>query len=165
VSGQLHGPGALPPGKEPPVTCVGPRSGLDEVRKTKNSSPHRESNPGHLARIPALSWAVRTTVATHHSRTDLLQADVTTILSPIRRSWCHCFHYGKLNVRPSFALSQRWKCADWYLWWTEQDTVVVSLKTLSQHSLEWLRKRSEKDDVIRGDQVLLQCKQTKLGTR
>jgi hypothetical protein len=40
VSGQLHAPAALPPGKEPPRThwiggCVGPRAYLDDVEKIK----------------------------------------------------------------------------------------------------------------------------------
>jgi hypothetical protein len=40
VSGQLHAPAALPPGKEPPRThwiggWVGPRAGLDDVWKRK----------------------------------------------------------------------------------------------------------------------------------
>jgi hypothetical protein len=35
VSGQLHAPAALPPGKEPPlpVGWVGPRTGLDDERR------------------------------------------------------------------------------------------------------------------------------------
>jgi hypothetical protein len=50
VSGQLHAPAALPPGKEPPGThCiggwVGPRTVLDTVVKIKIPSPRRESNP------------------------------------------------------------------------------------------------------------------------
>jgi hypothetical protein len=40
LSGQLHAPATLPPGKEPPDTrwiegWVGPRGGLDDVEKRK----------------------------------------------------------------------------------------------------------------------------------
>jgi hypothetical protein len=37
VSGQLHAPAALPPGKKPPVPIekVGPRAGLDYLEKRK----------------------------------------------------------------------------------------------------------------------------------
>jgi hypothetical protein len=50
VSGQLHAPAALPPGKEPPVPFgiggwVGPRTVLNAVVKRKIPSPRRESNP------------------------------------------------------------------------------------------------------------------------
>jgi hypothetical protein len=50
VSGQLHTPATLPPGKEPPGThwiggWVGPRAVLDAVVKRKIPSPRRESNP------------------------------------------------------------------------------------------------------------------------
>jgi hypothetical protein len=50
VSGQLHAPAALPPGKEPPGAhwiggWVGPRAVLDAVVKRKIPSPHRKSNP------------------------------------------------------------------------------------------------------------------------
>jgi hypothetical protein len=53
VSGQLHAPTALPPGKEPAGThwiggWVGPRAVLDVVVKRKIPSPHRESNPRTL---------------------------------------------------------------------------------------------------------------------
>jgi hypothetical protein len=49
VSGQLHAPAALPPGKEPPGThwkggWVGPRAVLDAVVKRKIPSPRRVSN-------------------------------------------------------------------------------------------------------------------------
>jgi hypothetical protein len=49
VSGQLHTPAALPPGKEPLVThwiggWVDLRTILDAVVKTEIPSPHRESN-------------------------------------------------------------------------------------------------------------------------
>jgi hypothetical protein len=49
VSGQLHAPAALPPGKEPLVPIwvggwVGPRAVLDAVVKRKIPSPRRESN-------------------------------------------------------------------------------------------------------------------------
>jgi hypothetical protein len=50
VSGQLHAPAALPPGKEAPSTpwtggWVGPRAVLDVVVKRKIPSPRRKSNP------------------------------------------------------------------------------------------------------------------------
>jgi hypothetical protein len=50
VSGQLHAPAALPPGKEPLVPImigvwVGPRAVLDMVVKRKIPSPCWESNP------------------------------------------------------------------------------------------------------------------------
>jgi hypothetical protein len=54
VSGQLHAPAALPPGKELLIPIgwirgwVGPRAVLDAVVKRKIPSPCRESNP----RIP-----------------------------------------------------------------------------------------------------------------
>jgi hypothetical protein len=53
MSGQLHGPAALPPGKEPPVThwiggCMGLRFGMDAVVSKKEiRSPRRESKPDH----------------------------------------------------------------------------------------------------------------------
>jgi hypothetical protein len=50
VSGQLHAPAALPPGKASETHwiggCVGPRAVLDAVVKRKIPSPRRESNPG-----------------------------------------------------------------------------------------------------------------------
>jgi hypothetical protein len=46
VSGQLHDPAALPPGKD--GRLVGLRAILDTVVKRKIPSPRRESNP----RIP-----------------------------------------------------------------------------------------------------------------
>jgi hypothetical protein len=57
VSGQLHAPAALPPGKEPPVPIekggwVGPRVGLDAVKRKILHC--RESNPGRPARSPSL---------------------------------------------------------------------------------------------------------------
>jgi hypothetical protein len=50
VSGELHAPAALLPGKEPPNThwiggWVGPRAILDAVVKRKIPSPRRESDP------------------------------------------------------------------------------------------------------------------------
>jgi hypothetical protein len=48
VSGQLHVPAVLPPGKEPLVPIggwVGPRAVLDAVVKRKIPTSHRESNP------------------------------------------------------------------------------------------------------------------------
>jgi hypothetical protein len=50
VSGQLHAPAALPPGKEHSGThwiggWVGPRAILDAVVKRKIPSPRRDSNP------------------------------------------------------------------------------------------------------------------------
>jgi hypothetical protein len=50
VSGQLHAPAALPPGKEPLVQhwtggWMGPRAVVDAVVKRKIPSPRRESNP------------------------------------------------------------------------------------------------------------------------
>jgi hypothetical protein len=50
VSGQLHAPTALPPGKEHPVPhwtegWVGPRADLDAVAKRKISRTRQESNP------------------------------------------------------------------------------------------------------------------------
>jgi hypothetical protein len=47
VSGQLHAPAALPPGKEQ-EDRVGPRAILDVVAKRKISSPLQESNPRTL---------------------------------------------------------------------------------------------------------------------
>jgi hypothetical protein len=49
VSGQLHAPAVLPPGKEPPDTnwiggWVGPRTVLEAVVKRKILSPRLESN-------------------------------------------------------------------------------------------------------------------------
>jgi hypothetical protein len=44
VSGQLHAPAALPPGKRFPVPTV---LGLDVVEKRKVSYPCRESNPDY----------------------------------------------------------------------------------------------------------------------
>jgi hypothetical protein len=47
VSGQLHVPAALPPGKRPGTHCiggwVGPRAGLGGCEKYR---PHRDSIPG-----------------------------------------------------------------------------------------------------------------------
>jgi hypothetical protein len=49
VSGQLHAPAALPPGRAPGTNWiggwVGPRAVLDAVVKRKIPSPRRESNP------------------------------------------------------------------------------------------------------------------------
>jgi hypothetical protein len=49
VSGQLHAPAALPPGKETRVPIgggwIGSRAVLDAVVKRKIPSPRRESNP------------------------------------------------------------------------------------------------------------------------
>jgi len=50
VSGQLHAPVALPPGKESPV----PRAGLDAVTEIKKKSHHRahlELNPMHSSTL------------------------------------------------------------------------------------------------------------------
>jgi hypothetical protein len=57
VSGQLHDPAALLPGKEPLVPhwiggWVGPRAVLNAVVKRKILSPLRESNP----RTPFVPW-------------------------------------------------------------------------------------------------------------
>jgi hypothetical protein len=47
MSGQLHAPAALPPGKEPPPRThwiggwVDPRAGLDDVEKRKFLTPPR----------------------------------------------------------------------------------------------------------------------------
>jgi hypothetical protein len=52
MSGQLHAPAALPPGKSPFVHWIGgwvvPRAVLDAVVKRKILSPHRETNPRTL---------------------------------------------------------------------------------------------------------------------
>jgi hypothetical protein len=49
VSGQLHAPAALPPGKDPGPHWrggwVSPRAVLDAVVERKIPSPRRESNP------------------------------------------------------------------------------------------------------------------------
>jgi hypothetical protein len=46
VSGQIHAPAALPPGKEPWIGgWVSPRAVMDAVVKRKIPSPRRESNP------------------------------------------------------------------------------------------------------------------------
>jgi hypothetical protein len=49
VSAQLHAPAALHPRKQPPVPTVGgwvgPRAGLDVMKKRIFSCPYRESNP------------------------------------------------------------------------------------------------------------------------
>jgi len=50
VSGQLHAPAALLPGKEPPGThwiggWLGLRAGLDAVVKRKYPSPYRDLTP------------------------------------------------------------------------------------------------------------------------
>jgi hypothetical protein len=49
VSGQLHAPAALPPGKKPDTLWiggwVGPRTVLEAVVKRKIPSPRRESIP------------------------------------------------------------------------------------------------------------------------
>jgi len=45
VSGQLYAPAALPPGKSPWYTLVGPRAILGAVVKRKFPSPHRQLNP------------------------------------------------------------------------------------------------------------------------
>jgi hypothetical protein len=60
VSGQLHAPAALPPGKEPPSThgigdWVGPRAGLDDVEKEKILDPYQESNSDPSAVQPVAS--------------------------------------------------------------------------------------------------------------
>jgi hypothetical protein len=47
VSGQLHAPAALPPGKDPLVP-TGYEAVLDAVVKRKILSPHQESNPRTL---------------------------------------------------------------------------------------------------------------------
>ena len=50
VSGQLHAPAGLPPGKNPGTDSVGSRvsrgTGVDILEKRKISCPHRDSNPG-----------------------------------------------------------------------------------------------------------------------
>jgi hypothetical protein len=58
VSGQLHGPAALPPGESAPGTHwiggqVGPRVGLGAVNEIKFLHC-RESNPGRPAHSPSL---------------------------------------------------------------------------------------------------------------
>jgi hypothetical protein len=49
VSGQLHDPAALPPGKEPRYPLdrrlCGPKSRSESGGEEKNSQPRRESNP------------------------------------------------------------------------------------------------------------------------
>jgi hypothetical protein len=47
VTDQLHVPAALLPGIEPlvPIVQVGPRSGLDAVKKKQISCPCRKSSP------------------------------------------------------------------------------------------------------------------------
>jgi hypothetical protein len=76
MSGELHAPAALPPGKEPPGTHrighrVNPRAGLDDVEKRKfltlpglefrsigrparSQSLYRLSYPGSVVRVVAL---------------------------------------------------------------------------------------------------------------
>jgi hypothetical protein len=53
VSGQLHAPAALPPGKAPGARWVGgwvgPRCRQDTVEKVKISCPSRKSSPGRPA--------------------------------------------------------------------------------------------------------------------
>jgi hypothetical protein len=68
VSGQLHAPGALPPGERAPGShwiggWIGPRAGLDAVEKRK-SLHCRESNPGRPARRYT-DWAIPTPTDTH----------------------------------------------------------------------------------------------------
>ena len=50
VSGQLHAPAGLSPGKNPGTDSVGSgvrhRAGVDILEKRKISCPHRDSNPG-----------------------------------------------------------------------------------------------------------------------
>jgi hypothetical protein len=69
VSGQVHAPAALTPGKEPLGThwvggWVGPRAVLDTVVKRKIPSLHRESNPRTPIVQPAAQrytdWAITT---------------------------------------------------------------------------------------------------------
>jgi hypothetical protein len=64
VSGHLHAPAALTPGRELPVP-IGQEAGwspepvYDEVVKRKIPNPCRDSNPDRLARSPALyPWAI-----------------------------------------------------------------------------------------------------------
>jgi hypothetical protein len=49
VSGQLHAPTALPPGKNPNTHWIGdwvsPRAGLETMVKIKIPSPRQDSNP------------------------------------------------------------------------------------------------------------------------
>jgi hypothetical protein len=47
LSGQLHDPAALLPGKEPPVPI-----GLDAVVKRETPSPYRDSNPRSSSPYP-----------------------------------------------------------------------------------------------------------------
>jgi len=59
VSGQLHGPAALPSRERAPDTDwiggrVVPRAGLYAVMKRKSSSPCKDLNPDHLAQIHKL---------------------------------------------------------------------------------------------------------------
>ena len=55
VSGQLHAPAALPPGKRPGTYCTGgwvdPRAGLDGCEKSRL---HRDSIPEPLVRFAIL---------------------------------------------------------------------------------------------------------------
>jgi hypothetical protein len=61
VSGQLHAPAALPPGKEP---LVDSRAVPDAVVKRKIPSPRRESNPRTPTVQPVaqryIDWAITT---------------------------------------------------------------------------------------------------------
>jgi hypothetical protein len=76
VSGQLHAPAALPPGKEPPGShwiggWVDPRAVLDAVVKRKIPSPGRESNPRTPIVQPVAQshtdWAITALSFTNHS--------------------------------------------------------------------------------------------------
>jgi hypothetical protein len=69
MSGQLHPPVALPPGKEPLVHWIGgwmgPRAVVDAVVKKKIPSPRRESNPKtpivQLQKLSRTMWKEETT--------------------------------------------------------------------------------------------------------
>jgi hypothetical protein len=61
MSGQLHAPAALPPGKEPPVPRVGP----DDIEKRKFlTPPGLELRP--FCRQPVASRYINCAILAHH---------------------------------------------------------------------------------------------------
>jgi hypothetical protein len=84
LSGLLHVPAALPPGKESVGCWVGSRAVLDMVSKRKIPSPCRESNPGHPAR--SLVTVPEATNCCHDGHVNLSRPDVQATLGHSKAS-------------------------------------------------------------------------------
>jgi hypothetical protein len=91
VSGQLHFPAALPPGKEPPVPIgwVGPRAGLDDLEKRQFlnlpglefRSLSRPARSQSLYRLRYPSWLENTA---KDKRMFVLERQLLYALVPVR---------------------------------------------------------------------------------